>query len=126
MTPLGGEDAVLARLRRRLARVGNRYLGDDAALLGIRPDLAVTVDQHRVGVHFPADADVGQWSERLVRVTLSDVAAVAGSPRWAFLAVSGVRGSELDRLLATVAASCRRFGTALAGGDIAGGDHAGA
>jgi thiamine-monophosphate kinase len=121
-----GEDAVLARLRRRLARAGNRFLGDDAAVLQADRDLAVTVDQHQVGVHFHASADVRQWGERLVRVALSDVAAMGGDPRWALLAVSGVSGGALDRLLATVASTCRRFGADLAGGDLARGDRAGA
>ncbi len=126
MRSLGGEDQVLERLRRGLARAGNRYLGDDAAFLRPAGDIAITVDQHVEGVHFRVGHDVGAWAERLVRVTLSDVAAVGGKPGWALLAVSGVRGAELDRLLATVALSCRRFGAALAGGDISGGDRAGA
>jgi thiamine-monophosphate kinase len=49
-----GEDALLRWLRRRLAKIqpGEELLGDDAAKIAVREDLAITMDSQIEGVHF--------------------------------------------------------------------------
>jgi thiamine-monophosphate kinase len=98
-------------------------IGDDAALL--RPprgaDLAVTVDAVVEGVHFGAGfapEDVG-W--KALAVNLSDLAAMGARPLWALCALAVPRGADPGRLLRVgrgLAACARRFGVALAGGNV--------
>lgn len=65
-------------------------IGDDAAILRLPPgeDLLVSTDTLVAGVHFPwgtAAFDIG-W--KALAVNLSDIAAMAGKPRWASLALT--------------------------------------
>jgi thiamine-monophosphate kinase len=122
-----GEDALLAGLRRRLARRGHDRLGDDAALLpGGGASWAVTVDQQIEGVHFPPDTPAARWARRLVAVCLSDVAAMGGRPLYAFLALQAAAGLDVRVALEAVADACAAHGTELAGGDIAADRRSGA
>ena len=59
-------------------------LTDDAAVLTPEKgrNVVVTTDSLIAGVHFPADGDPGLASARLVRVNLSDLAAMGAKP-WA-------------------------------------------
>jgi thiamine-monophosphate kinase len=98
-------------------------IGDDAALL--RPprglDLAVTVDAVVEGVHFGAGftpEDVG-W--KALAVNLSDLAAMGARPLWALCALAVPRGADPRRLVRAgrgLAVCARRFGVALAGGNV--------
>ena len=120
-SPGSGEDALLAGLRRRLARRGHDRLGDDAAVLpGTGASWAVTVDQQIEEVHFPPGTPAEQWARRLVAVCLSDVAAMGGRPMYAFLALQVAAGLDARVALEAVADGCAEHGTELAGGDIAG------
>jgi thiamine-monophosphate kinase len=134
--PRGGELAILERIRRRISgggRGGVRLgIGDDCALLGVRPgeDLAVTTDLSIAGRHFnlewhPAES-IGH---RALARGLSDLAAMGARPVAAFLSL-GVpreltvtkgreRKSWVDRFYDGLLGLADAFRTPLAGGDLA-------
>ncbi len=127
------EDALIAWLRRRLARTpGGDLLGDDAAALTAgpavtpgpaarrsRPAWAATVDSQIAGVHVPEDLDPAWVARRLVAVNLSDLAAVGAEPAYALLALSAPVDFDRRRFLAALVAACTQSGVTLAGGDLA-------
>lgn len=65
-------------------------IGDDAALLAPPAGevLAITTDTLVSGVHFFADADPYLLGRKALAVNLSDLAAMAATPRWALLALT--------------------------------------
>ena len=67
-----------------------RGVGDDAAIVAPSPghELVVTTDMLVGGRHFFADADPEALGHKTLAVNLSDVAAMAATPRWAFLALA--------------------------------------
>ncbi len=98
-------------------------IGDDCALVTPSPgrDLLVTTDMLMDGRHFRLDettpAAVGF---KALAVNLSDIAAMAGIPLAAFVAVALPRGEAIrigQGLHAGMAPLAERFGVALAGGD---------
>ena len=105
-------------------------IGDDCAVIpGDEEDLLVTTDLLAEGVHFLFDRispyDLG-WKSAAVNI--SDIAAMGGTPRHAFLSIalppSVIPGSDrespsswLDSFSDGFADSCHRFGVTLLGGD---------
>jgi len=95
--------------------------GDDAALLTASPghQLAVSTDMLIEGRHFfpGADADALGWKS--LAVNLSDIAAMGGVPRWAFLslALPDVDHDWLTQFSAGFKRCAASFGVDLAGGD---------
>ncbi|MBV6448449.1 thiamine-phosphate kinase [Nitrosomonas sp.] len=65
-------------------------IGDDAALLAVKPgtELALSTDTLVSGRHFFADADPYQLGYKSLAVNLSDMAAMGAKPRWALLALT--------------------------------------
>ncbi len=128
----GAEDAAgrldefgqIARLYRPLTRGAPEALRllDDAAVIPQRPgfDLVVTKDALVEGVHFPEGEAADLVARKLLRVNLSDLAAMGADPYGYFLATAwpGVAGAE-ER--AAFAEGLRRDGEAvdlsLLGGD---------
>jgi thiamine-monophosphate kinase len=100
-TPLGS-GAEFDAIRRMVERWGDRAsgIGDDAAVLTMpRGDaVVVSVDSAIEGVHFRAEwlspAEIGY---RAVAAALSDLAAMAASPRGVLIAL-GLPSSWRDRL----------------------------
>jgi len=96
--------------------------GDDTALVQLEQSgLLVTVDMLLEGVHFSFDeatpVDVGR---KAMNVNLSDIAAMAGAPRFALLAVGLPLGSpdELAQgLFQGLKEAADRFNVAIIGGD---------
>ena len=122
-----GEHALLARLLPRLPRQTAPVLvgpGDDAAVLapGRNERLVVTTDAVVEGVHFirafSSPADIGH---RALAVNLSDLAAMAATPRWALLSLI-LPGSwpvtDVEDLVDGMAALAGRHGIAVVGGNI--------
>ena len=122
-----GEHALLARILARLPRPSDSVLvgpGDDAAVLapGRNERLVVTTDAVVEGVHFSraysSPADVGH---RALAVNLSDLAAMAATPRWALLSLV-LPGSwlvaDVEDLVDGMAALAGRHGVSIAGGNI--------
>ena len=132
---VGGELALIGRIRARAARLGGRELrlgiGDDCAILRPRPDeeIVITTDLSLSGRHFrldwhPAEA-VGH---RTLARGLSDLAAMGARPVAAFLSLGLpgglVKGRSrgqawVDRFLDGFFRLAEASKTPLAGGDLA-------
>ncbi|MBW8268527.1 thiamine-phosphate kinase [Caldovatus aquaticus] len=116
------EFALIARHFRPLAGPGALDLADDAALLDPPPgrQLVLAADAMVEGVHFlPADPPetVGR---KLLRVNLSDLAAMGAEPLGYLMTTSlprGVADSWIAGFVAGLAEDQRIFGLSLLGGD---------
>lgn len=101
-------------------------LEDDVAVL---PGLAgggnwiVTTDHQVPGVHLPEDAEPEVFGERLLRVSLSDLAAGGAVPRCAFANVAAPANYPLKDLFRGLLRACGEFGIELKGGDTSGASH---
>jgi thiamine-monophosphate kinase len=89
--PLGELD-VIAQIRRR-SMSSDRVsigIGDDCAALRVSPgsELLVTTDMLMEGRHFLADAPLADVGYKCLAVNLSDIAAMAGRPLAAVVAVA--------------------------------------
>jgi thiamine-monophosphate kinase len=110
--------------RRRTAGIG-LGIGDDAAVLRVPPghEILVTTDFSLEGVHFrrewhPAES-VGH---RCLARGLSDIAAMGGEPRAAFLSLAlpaDLPQRWVDRFVRGLLALAKKHGVTLAGGDTA-------
>lgn len=119
-----GEFGLIQRLVQRLASPAGVILGpgDDAAILNPRPGLLLaTTDMLIEGVHFDLSfsgpADVGF---KALTVSVSDIAAMGGSPWWATIALGVPAGTSietLDGLYDGLAEAARAHGVAIVGGD---------
>jgi thiamine-monophosphate kinase len=97
-------------------------LTDDAAALAITPGkrMVVTTDAIVAGVHFPETDEPQAIARRLVRVNLSDIAAMGARPRGYTLALALPEGTEPAWIAAFaqgLADEQDRFGITLIGGD---------
>ncbi|MGQ9367257.1 thiamine-phosphate kinase [Azospirillum sp. ST 5-10] len=119
-----GEFGRIARYFKPLAAgfPGARGLADDAAVFAVPEgqELVVTMDAMVAGVHFLPDDPPADVAAKLMRVNLSDLAAMAAEPLAYTLAVALPRDLPEAWLAAFAAAlgeDQRRYGIALAGGD---------
>jgi len=97
-------------------------LMDDAAVISSRPgfDLVVSEDAMVEGVHFLGGEDAAIVARRLLRTSLSDLAAKAAEPFGYTLTIAWPPSRSWDDRLAFVRGldeDGRRFGVALLGGD---------
>ena len=117
------EFAFIARRLRPLATApGALGLADDAALLDPRPgmQLVLTKDAMVAGVHFLEDDPAGQVARKLLRVNLSDLAAMGAAPIGYLLALARPRVIEdewLAAFCAGLAEDHAAFGISVLGGD---------
>src|ERR671918_462186 len=98
-----GEFAFIARHLRPLASApGALGLVDDAALLDPRPgmQLVLTKDAMVAGVHFLEGDPPGRIAQKLLRVNLSDLAAMGAAPIGYLLTLARPRAIEDDWLAA--------------------------
>lgn len=121
-----GEFGFIARFSRDFLRKlppGPLGIGDDCAVIPWkgRKKLLVTTDLLIDGVHFLRERisplDLGYKS---LAVNLSDIAAMGGSPRWAFLSIAIPPGTEvawLDEFFRGWRQLALRTGVHLLGGD---------
>lgn len=99
-------------------------IGDDCAIYRPKPgeDLLFTTDQFIEGVHFHSGLAPSSVGERALARSLSDIAAMGGTPRFCLVSLA-VSKREADRWILTffrgLLALARKTGTALAGGDLA-------
>ncbi|TDJ64868.1 MAG: thiamine-phosphate kinase [Proteobacteria bacterium] len=100
-------------------------IGDDCAILDAPSDeqLVVTTDTHVESVHFPAGADAREIAYRSCVTSLSDVAAMGASARWASLAMTLPRAADswLEAFARGVAEALQQCGAVLIGGDTTAG-----
>jgi thiamine-monophosphate kinase len=117
-----GEFGRIARFFAPLAGPGGLGLLDDAALVDCPPGrrLVVTVDAMVEGVHYlPADPP-DLVAKKLLRVNLSDLAAMGAEPRHYLLTTAlpaGLRDDWVERFAAGLGEDQRHFGVDLLGGD---------
>ena len=121
------EKQLIARIRRAAGRGGKSVLGigDDCAVLRIPTgeEALITTDFSLEGVHFrrewhPADA-IGH---RCLARGLSDIAAMGGTPRAAFLSLAlpeELPQKWFDQFIAGFLKLARSYSVPLAGGDTA-------
>src|SRR5205814_2221354 len=105
-----------------LAGPGGLGLVDDAALMDCAPGrrLVVTTDAIVVGVHFLPDDPPDLVARKLLRVNLSDLAAMAATPLYYLLTTCLPKACGEDWLAgfaAGLAADQGAFGVSLLGGD---------
>lgn len=110
------EDDLLRRLRSRLGP--NSLIGDDAAILSLPGEVAVTVDSQISGVHFIPNLDPALVARRLLAVNLSDLAAMGADPGHAFLALSAPPDFDHERFFHAFTEACIHWNVTLAGGDL--------
>ena len=128
------ELALLALIRERAARGSHRGkkaralhlgIGDDCALLQLRPgeELAVTTDLSIAGRHFALDLHPPEAiGHRALARGLSDLAAMGARPVAAFLSLGlprSLTGNWLNRFLDGFLALAETHRSPLAGGDLA-------
>jgi thiamine-monophosphate kinase len=100
-------------------------IGDDAALVGIPPghELIITTDMSIEGVHFESRLHPPQAvGHRALARSLSDIAAMGGTPRYALISLALSRNTGqlwLKRVYSGLFALARRFGVLVIGGDTA-------
>ncbi len=121
-TPRLGEFELIAELFAPLAAPGGFGLTDDAAI--ITPpagnDIVMTKDMMVSGVHFLPDDPPDLVARKLLRVNLSDLAAMGAAPHGYALGLSlppEIGDGWLRAFAAGLAADQREFGIALLGGD---------
>jgi thiamine-monophosphate kinase len=121
-----GEHALLARLLARLPRPSADVLvgpGDDAAVMApVRNErLVVTTDALVQGVHFSVAFPPADIGHKALAVNLSDLAAMAATPRWALLSLV-LPGSwlvaDVEGLVDGLALLARQHGVSVVGGNI--------
>jgi thiamine-monophosphate kinase len=96
-------------------------IGDDAALISIKPgmELAISADMLVAGTHFFADADPYKIGWKSLAVNLSDMAAMGVDPKWATLAIAIPSNDNawLSEFSAGFFACAAQYNVDLIGGD---------
>ena len=125
--PAVGEKSLIERIRRRVrgGAAVERGIGDDCAVLRVPAghQLLVTTDFTLENVHFRREwhpPEVVGW--RCLTRGLSDIAAMGGEPRAAFLSLAlerGIAQTWVNRFLAGLLEAAEEFSVPLAGGDTA-------
>jgi thiamine-monophosphate kinase len=116
------EFTLIARYFAPLAGPAGLGLLDDAAVFTPPPGraLVITADAMVAGVHFPPDDPPHMIGQKLLRVNLSDVAAMGATPFGYMLTVSAPRGTPeawFAAFAAGLAADQASYGIQLLGGD---------
>jgi thiamine-monophosphate kinase len=116
------EFALIARHFRPLAGEGALDLSDDAALLTppAGQQLVLAADALVEGVHFLPDDPPGMIARKLLRVNLSDLAAMGAAPLGYLMTTAFTRGtpdSWIADFVAGLAEDQQRFDVTVLGGD---------
>jgi len=116
------EFALIARHFRQLAGPGALDLLDDAAVLGIPAgrQLVLSADAMVAGVHFLPDDPPEMVGRKLLRVNLSDLAAMGAAPLGYLMTTALPRGTSdtwIAGFAAGLAADQAEFGISVLGGD---------
>lgn len=96
-------------------------VGDDTALVQTDRQLLVTVDMLMEGIHFDlSQCSPVQVGRKAMNVNLSDIAAMAGTPKFAVVAVAIPKGRSPDfgkELFRGLQEAAQAFDVAVVGGD---------
>jgi len=122
-----GEDALVARLTRKLPRNASLLVGpgDDCAVVGRRSDAVWTLlktDCVIEGVHFTGETDFARVGWKALARNVSDTAAMGGEPQHALVTVAmppELDVAKADALYKGLRRCARKFGVAIAGGETA-------
>ena len=122
MSEAPGEFGLIARHFRPLAGPGGLCLLDDAAVLDPPPgrSLVLAADAMVAGVHFLPDDPAGTIGRKLLRVNLSDLAAMGAVPLGYLMTTAFPRDIDdawIAEFAAGLALDQREFGLDLLGGD---------
>lgn len=119
-----GEFASIARIQELLPSPpvsGGIWIGDDAAAVAPPPGgwLLLAADTVVAGVH----ADLGltgldDLGWKAMAASISDIAAMGGTPGYALVTVAGPPDTDLDSLYSGIAAAVTAFGCPVVGGDL--------
>lgn len=119
----GGERAAIERIRSRLPGPpdGETWIGDDAAVVAPPPEsLLLATDLVVAGVHVDLDlVGIDDMGWKAIAANVSDLAAMAGRPRQALVAVAGPAATDLDSLFDGLAEAARHYRCPVVGGDLA-------
>lgn len=125
------EDELTSAIGRVLSGAGPEVIvgpGDDAAV--VRPgsgDLVLTTDAMVEGVHFRTDLTTARdLGYKAIAVNISDVAAMAGSPRFALCALTitdAIDASWVVELAGGMRECCDEFAVSLVGGNLSRGEE---
>ncbi len=112
------EDTMIRKLRRHAP-----LIGDDCAVVPAprNQDLLFTTDFCIEGVHFTPDSSAEQIGSRAVARSLSDIAAMGGTPLYCLVSIAVAPWTDrqwIDGFYRGVNKLLRRTNTQLAGGDI--------
>lgn len=102
--------------------LGDTWIGDDAAVVGIRSGgrVLLATDLVVAGVHVdPTLSGPGDIGYKALMVTVSDLAAMGARPEYALVSVAGPAGTDLPGLGAGLAEAAGETGCAIVGGDLA-------
>jgi len=120
-----GEEGLLRRIRDRAPQDHPRLIrgiGDDAAVIAGAERTLVTTDLLIENVHFRRDRSLPRLlGRKLVAVNLSDIAAMGGTPAFAFLTLAAPADfplADTDEIVAGVIERCAGEKVCLAGGDL--------
>lgn len=118
-----GEFELIGELLAPLATDPGAFkLQDDASVIEAPPghEAVITKDVMVAGVHFLGDADPARLAQKLLRVNLSDLAAMGADPKGYWLGLQLTKGSAegwLRSFVEGLAADQEEFGISLMGGD---------
>ncbi len=120
------ETELLSHIARRSADLAGSFPGvvvgpgDDCAVVRVEGEMLLTVDQVVAGRHFEAGTLVELIAQKAVARSVSDIAAMGGTPRWGLATGLLPRGyAQGDALFDAMARWGREFGAPLVGGDVA-------
>ncbi len=122
-----GEFGLIERIKKGLPKSDDFLgIGDDCAIIpcGDR-EFLISVDTLVEGVHFLKDTDPYLLGRKSLSVNLSDVAAMAGVPKWVFLSLSLNKSRDVswvDTFLSGFLDVAREFNMFLLGGDTTSSD----
>ena len=122
MTGLAGEFRLIGRHFRPLAGPGSLDLADDAAVFAppAGREIVIAADAMVQGVHFLPDDPPDLVGRKLLRVNLSDLAAMGAAPLAYLMTISAPRETPerwFAEFASGLAADQREFGIELLGGD---------
>lgn len=117
------EDAILRKLRKKAP-----LIGDDCAVIPSPKgeDLLLKADLSIEGVHFTRDSPPEEIGARAVARSLSDIAAMGGTPLYCLISMAIAPWSDehwIDRFYRGIHKMLRKAKTELAGGDISHADQ---
>lgn len=122
------ENQLLAHIHARSANLAAAFgqvvvgPGDDCAVVraGSGALLLLTVDQLVEGRHFAADVPAADIAHKCIARSVSDIAAMGGTPAWALATGLLPRGfAHADALFDAMSRAAREMSAPLVGGDVA-------